>query len=162
MAIFASCTLPGGAVVPVVALRYSSPFNGRTCRLLISLGCHENCTWYNNNAMTAVRLQLIMPYSSNVNISCSHLIPAFVSLAFQADAESLPFEDNSFHLYTIAFGLRNVTDVSNDENIKLFCVLLHLFSCSLLGTLGLVLFNVCSLCVFFVMAMCVRVVLFEA
>eukprot|EP00752_Nemacystus_decipiens_P005583 g5052.t1 len=29
----------------------------------------------------------------------------------QADAEALPFEDNSFHLYTIAFGLRNVTDV---------------------------------------------------
>lgn len=31
----------------------------------------------------------------------------------QADAEALPFEDDSFHLYTIAFGLRNVTDVSN-------------------------------------------------
>ncbi|CAN0389340.1 unnamed protein product, partial [Laminaria digitata] len=30
----------------------------------------------------------------------------------QADAEALPFEDNSFHLYTIAFGLRNVTNVS--------------------------------------------------
>ncbi|CAM9138227.1 unnamed protein product [Ectocarpus fasciculatus] len=29
----------------------------------------------------------------------------------QADAEALPFADNSFHLYTIAFGLRNVTDV---------------------------------------------------
>eukprot|EP00903_Cladosiphon_okamuranus_P012708 g11882.t1 len=29
----------------------------------------------------------------------------------QADAEALPFDDNSFHLYTIAFGLRNVTDV---------------------------------------------------
>lgn len=29
----------------------------------------------------------------------------------QADAEALPFEDESFHLYTIAFGLRNVTDV---------------------------------------------------
>lgn len=33
--------------------------------------------------------------------------------AFQADAEALPFEDESFHLYTIAFGLRNVTDVSD-------------------------------------------------
>ncbi|CAM9344553.1 unnamed protein product [Ectocarpus sp. 12 AP-2014] len=29
----------------------------------------------------------------------------------QADAEALPFEDNSFHLYTIAFGLRNVTEI---------------------------------------------------
>ncbi|CAN0098710.1 unnamed protein product [Pylaiella littoralis] len=29
----------------------------------------------------------------------------------QADAEALPFQDDSFHLYTIAFGLRNVTDV---------------------------------------------------
>ncbi|WP_133129867.1 bifunctional demethylmenaquinone methyltransferase/2-methoxy-6-polyprenyl-1,4-benzoquinol methylase UbiE [Legionella yabuuchiae] len=28
----------------------------------------------------------------------------------QANAESLPFEDNSFHCITIAFGLRNVTD----------------------------------------------------
>lgn len=28
----------------------------------------------------------------------------------QADAEALPFEDNTFHLYTIAFGLRNVTN----------------------------------------------------
>lgn len=28
----------------------------------------------------------------------------------QADAESLPFADNSFHCLTIAFGLRNVTD----------------------------------------------------
>ncbi|CAB1107514.1 unnamed protein product [Ectocarpus sp. CCAP 1310/34] len=32
----------------------------------------------------------------------------------QADAEALPFEDNSFHLYTIAFGLRNVTDVREE------------------------------------------------
>lgn len=30
----------------------------------------------------------------------------------KADAEALPFDDNSFHVYTIAFGLRNVTDVS--------------------------------------------------
>lgn len=30
----------------------------------------------------------------------------------KADAEALPFEDNTFHLYTIAFGLRNVTNVS--------------------------------------------------
>eukprot|EP00904_Undaria_pinnatifida_P013055 jgi/Undpi1/8880/HiC_scaffold_25.g11342.m1 len=29
----------------------------------------------------------------------------------QADAEALPFEDDSFHLYTIAFGLRNVTNI---------------------------------------------------
>jgi 2-methoxy-6-polyprenyl-1,4-benzoquinol methylase len=28
-----------------------------------------------------------------------------------ADAESLPFEDNSFDLYTIAFGIRNCTHV---------------------------------------------------
>ncbi|KAK9886325.1 hypothetical protein WA026_015837 [Henosepilachna vigintioctopunctata] len=29
----------------------------------------------------------------------------------QADAESLPFKDNSFNAYTIAFGLRNVTHI---------------------------------------------------
>ncbi|CAM9658645.1 unnamed protein product [Ascophyllum nodosum] len=29
----------------------------------------------------------------------------------QADAEALPFPDDTFHLYTIAFGLRNVTDM---------------------------------------------------
>lgn len=28
-----------------------------------------------------------------------------------ADAESLPFESNSFDLYTIAFGIRNCTHV---------------------------------------------------
>lgn len=28
-----------------------------------------------------------------------------------ADAQNLPLEDNSFDLYTIAFGIRNVTDV---------------------------------------------------
>ena len=38
-------------------------------------------------------------------------LPSLVPF-FQADAEALPFDDNSFHLYTIAFGLRNVTDVS--------------------------------------------------
>jgi len=37
----------------------------------------------------------------------------------QADAEALPFEDESFHLYTIAFGLRNVTDVS--DWLAIFC-----------------------------------------
>lgn len=29
-----------------------------------------------------------------------------------ADAENLPFEDNSFDYYTIAFGIRNVSDIS--------------------------------------------------
>ena len=29
----------------------------------------------------------------------------------EANAESLPFEDNSFDAYTIAFGIRNVTDI---------------------------------------------------
>lgn len=29
----------------------------------------------------------------------------------QGDAESLPFEDEVFDVYTIAFGLRNVTDI---------------------------------------------------
>ncbi|MFA7431238.1 MAG: class I SAM-dependent methyltransferase, partial [Rhodospirillaceae bacterium] len=29
----------------------------------------------------------------------------------RGDAEALPFEDNSFDAYTIAFGLRNVTDI---------------------------------------------------
>mmetsp|Transcript_6947 Transcript_6947/g.12795 ORF Transcript_6947/g.12795 Transcript_6947/m.12795 type:complete len:324 (+) Transcript_6947:13-984(+) len=29
----------------------------------------------------------------------------------EGDAEALPFEDNSFDVYTIAFGLRNVTDI---------------------------------------------------
>jgi demethylmenaquinone methyltransferase/2-methoxy-6-polyprenyl-1,4-benzoquinol methylase len=29
----------------------------------------------------------------------------------QADAQNLPFEDNSFDHYTIAFGIRNVTDI---------------------------------------------------
>lgn len=35
-------------------------------------------------------------------------------MCVKADAEALPFEDNTFHLYTIAFGLRNVTDVSSN------------------------------------------------
>lgn len=30
----------------------------------------------------------------------------------EGNAERLPFEDNSFDVYTIAFGLRNVTDRS--------------------------------------------------
>ena len=35
------------------------------------------------------------------------------SLRFQeADCEALPFEDSSFDSYTIAFGIRNVTDVN--------------------------------------------------
>lgn len=31
----------------------------------------------------------------------------------EANAESLPFEDNSFNVYTISFGLRNVTHIDN-------------------------------------------------
>lgn len=30
-----------------------------------------------------------------------------------ANAEELPFNDNSFHAYTIAFGIRNCTNLSN-------------------------------------------------
>lgn len=32
------------------------------------------------------------------------------------DAEKLPFEDNQFTAYTIAFGIRNVTNVQNALN----------------------------------------------
>ena len=35
----------------------------------------------------------------------------------QADAEALPFPDDTFHLYTIAFGLRNVTDVRQQKTL---------------------------------------------
>jgi ubiquinone/menaquinone biosynthesis methyltransferase len=31
----------------------------------------------------------------------------------EANAENLPFEDESFDIYTIAFGLRNVTHIDN-------------------------------------------------
>jgi hypothetical protein len=40
-----------------------------------------------------------------------------------ADAEKLPFEDNFFTAYTIAFGIRNVTHidkVGGNENIGFF------------------------------------------
>ena len=35
----------------------------------------------------------------------------------EADAEKLPFPDNSFSAYTIAFGIRNVTHIDKVENI---------------------------------------------
>ena len=40
------------------------------------------------------------------------LLDESMGLAFkEGNAQYLPFEDNSFDIYTIAFGLRNVTDV---------------------------------------------------
>jgi ubiquinone/menaquinone biosynthesis C-methylase UbiE len=37
-----------------------------------------------------------------------------------ADAQQLPLPDNSFDLYTIAFGIRNVTEVSKVLNSNFF------------------------------------------
>ena len=40
------------------------------------------------------------------------VVVAHCALDFvEGDAEKLPFDDNSFDAYTIAFGLRNVTDI---------------------------------------------------
>jgi ubiquinone/menaquinone biosynthesis C-methylase UbiE len=36
-----------------------------------------------------------------------------------ADAQQLPLADNSFDLYTIAFGIRNVTEISKVMNFNL-------------------------------------------
>lgn len=40
-----------------------------------------------------------------------------------ANAEDLPFEDNSFDAYTIAFGIRNCTHVDKVINLKKFIFL---------------------------------------
>lgn len=37
-----------------------------------------------------------------------------------ADAQQLPLEDDSFDLYTIAFGIRNVVDISKVSSYELF------------------------------------------
>lgn len=43
-----------------------------------------------------------------------------------ADAQALPLEDNSHHLYTIAFGIRNVVDVPKVSSaIKMPCVYIN-------------------------------------
>ncbi len=36
----------------------------------------------------------------------------------QGDAEQLPFDSNAFDIYTIAFGIRNVTHVNVGKNMK--------------------------------------------
>ena len=44
-----------------------------------------------------------------------------------ADAQQLPLADNSFDLYTIAFGIRNVTEVSKVLNSNFFFLVVMFF-----------------------------------
>ena len=59
------------------------------------------------------RLVLADINSSMLNLARDHLLDQGITHHVDfvlANAENLPFPDNSFHLITIAFGLRNVTD----------------------------------------------------
>ena len=49
------------------------------------------------------------------------------------NGEELPFEDNSFDVYTIAFGIRNFTNVDK-VYIKFVSLSMVVFSCSIVCT----------------------------
>ncbi|KAL3271358.1 hypothetical protein HHI36_021842 [Cryptolaemus montrouzieri] len=68
-------------------------------------GCHVVISDINNNM-----LEVGKERSKNLKLD-----PKLITWQ-EADAEKLPFEDNSFNAYTIAFGLRNVTHI--DKALK--------------------------------------------
>jgi len=53
------------------------------------------------------------------DLSCNFYFLFFSEFQWvEANAEELPFEDESFDLYTIAFGIRNTTHIDKVSQLK--------------------------------------------
>lgn len=59
-----------------------------------------------------VQIQACDPNNAMLDICKKRIIDNYIDTIdiTQCNAESLPFEDSSFHVYTISFGIRNVID----------------------------------------------------
>jgi 2-methoxy-6-polyprenyl-1,4-benzoquinol methylase len=80
---------------------------GGTGDIALRLLSHPNISPSSSVTISDINPDMLAAGNSRVSTSYPHLLPQISFL--EANAEQLPLEDNTFDIYTVAFGIRNFT-----------------------------------------------------